>query len=101
VPERKSSSGTISDFGFWPALARLIGFEAGDPIFSSLNNPLLMSRITRSGPGIQKIKQFQRVEDLRAKLDNHISRFSFRHYLNEDVSKVGFHNRTMRRCGLF
>jgi len=65
-----------------------------------------MSRITRSGPGIQKIKQFQRVEDLRAKLDNHISRFSFRHYLNEDVlnedvSKVGFHNRTMRRCGLF
>ena len=29
-------------------------------VFSSLNDPLLMSRITRSGPGIQKRKQFQR-----------------------------------------
>jgi len=37
---------------FRPALARLIGFEAGNAIFGSLNDPLLMSRITRSGPGV-------------------------------------------------
>jgi hypothetical protein len=37
---------------FRPALARLIGFETGNPIFGSLNHPLLMSRITRSGPGV-------------------------------------------------
>ena len=59
MPERKPCSGTVLDYGFWPALpvprpgrdreARLIRFEAGDPIFSSLNDPLLMSRITRPG----------------------------------------------------
>ena len=37
---------------FKPALARLIGFEAGSFIFVSLNDPLLISRITRSGPGV-------------------------------------------------
>jgi hypothetical protein len=35
-----------------PALARVIGLEAGNPIFGSLNDPLSMSRITRSGPGV-------------------------------------------------
>ena len=59
----------ILDCGFWPALpvpipgrdreARLIRFEPGDPIFSSLNDPFLMPRITRSEPGIQKRKKFQ------------------------------------------
>ena len=37
---------------FRPALARLIGFEASNPIFGSLNDPLLMPRIIRSGPGV-------------------------------------------------
>ena len=37
---------------FRPALARLIGLEADNPIFGSLNDLLLMSRITRSGPGV-------------------------------------------------
>ena len=37
---------------FRPALARLIGFEAGNLIFVSRNDPLLMSRIARSGPGV-------------------------------------------------
>jgi len=37
---------------FRPALARLIGFKTGNAIFGSLNDPLLMSRITRSGPGV-------------------------------------------------
>jgi hypothetical protein len=32
--------------------ARLIRFEAGNTILSTPNDPLLMSRITRSGPGI-------------------------------------------------
>ncbi len=62
VPERKPRSGTILDCGFWPALARLIGFEAGDPIYSSLNDPVLMSRIIRSGPGIQKTTNFSGFE---------------------------------------
>jgi hypothetical protein len=37
---------------FRPALARLFGFQAGNLIFVSLNDLLLMSRITRSGPGV-------------------------------------------------
>ena len=37
---------------FKPALARLIGFEAGNLIFVSLTALLLMYRITRSGPGV-------------------------------------------------
>jgi len=35
-----------------PALARLIVFEAGNPIFGSLNDSLLMPRTIRSGPGV-------------------------------------------------
>jgi len=37
---------------FRPALARLIVFEAGNPIFGSLNDSLLMPRTIRSGPGV-------------------------------------------------
>ena len=37
---------------FRPALARLIGFEAGNLIFVSLIDLLLMCWITRSGPGV-------------------------------------------------
>ena len=37
---------------FRPALARLIDFEAGNVIFVSRNDLLLISRIIRSGPGV-------------------------------------------------
>ncbi len=37
---------------FRPALARVIRFEADKPISSTTNDPLLISRITRSGPGV-------------------------------------------------
>ena len=38
---------------FRPALARVIGSEAGNPIFGTPNDPLLRSRITRSDPGVE------------------------------------------------
>jgi hypothetical protein len=37
---------------FRPALARLIGLEADNHMFGSLNDLLLMYRIIRSGPGV-------------------------------------------------
>ena len=37
---------------FRPALARVIGFEAGNLIFVSLNDRLLICWLTRSGPGV-------------------------------------------------
>ena len=47
------SDGCFHENGmFRPALVRLIRFEADKPIFSTTNDPLLISRITRSGPGV-------------------------------------------------
>ena len=49
---------------FRPALARLIGLEADNPIFGSLNDTLLMSRITRSGPGLSPRFEPQELEEI-------------------------------------
>ena len=49
---------------FRPALARLIRFEAGNPIFSTPNDPLLMSRITRSGPGVAPRFETKQLEEV-------------------------------------
>jgi hypothetical protein len=49
---------------FRPALARVTGFEASNPIFGSLNDPLLMSRITRSGPGVAPRFETKQLEEI-------------------------------------
>ncbi|MBA7665477.1 hypothetical protein ES703_73547 [subsurface metagenome] len=49
---------------FRPALARLIGLEADSPIFGSLNDLLLMSRITRSGPGVAPCFEAKQLEEI-------------------------------------
>ncbi len=49
---------------FRPALARVIGSEAGNPIFGTPNDPLLMSRITRSGPGVAPRFETKQLEEI-------------------------------------
>ena len=49
---------------FRPDLARLIGFEAGNPIFGSLSDPLLMHRIIRSGPGSAPHFETRQLEEI-------------------------------------
>ena len=42
----------------------LIRFEASNAIFGSLNDPLLMSRITRSGPGVAPRFETKDIEEI-------------------------------------
>ncbi len=48
---------------FRPALVRLIRFEAGNQIFITPNDPLLMSRKTRSGPGVAPRFEAKQLEE--------------------------------------
>jgi hypothetical protein len=49
---------------FRPALARLIRFEADKPISSTTNDPLLISRIIRSGPGVAPRFETKHLEEI-------------------------------------